>query len=95
MLTNTKTPTRWQITLPRETNVNKRISSLMTKFSGMTLTEITKLSLILLDNQTSNSQVLDSSYNFTPEFGQYLINTKKQIDNNTFDSVQSIEPNNL
>lgn len=43
---------RYQITLPKTPPIRNRVESLLRKYSGMNLTEILKLSLIKLDNDT-------------------------------------------
>lgn len=56
-----KPQNRYQITFPKDSSIAKRINSLLQKFDGMDIVEITKLALIKLDdaNQLSNTREPD------------------------------------
>ena len=56
-----KSQNRYQITFPKDSSIAKRITSLLEKFDGMDIVEITKLALIKLDdaNQVSNTREPD------------------------------------
>jgi|GEM_PF-2667551 hypothetical protein len=65
--TTIKPAGRWQVTLPKNTALDNRINSLLTRYEGMNLTEITKLALIELDKKESEEshpidKVLDNYY---------------------------------
>jgi hypothetical protein len=64
-LTKGKTSTsRWQITLPKNTDLDGLIIDLLARYKGMNLPEITKLALIELDHQQNHplDRVLDKYY---------------------------------
>lgn len=67
--TKSKISDRYQITYPKNSSISKRIKSLLIKFDGMDLPEITKLALIELDNK----QKLQSPERIPDEFEQKAI----------------------
>jgi hypothetical protein len=96
-MNNTITPTkaqRYQITLPKTPQINSRIQSLMTRYDGMTLTEITKLAFIELDNQ--NSVMDETDYiKSDPVIYDYLLKAKKEFDSGNFKPAMVIDTNDL
>ncbi len=65
--TTIKAAGRWQVTLPKNTALDNRINSLLKRYEGMNLTEITKLALIELDKKEAEEnypidKVLDDYY---------------------------------
>jgi hypothetical protein len=85
-MNNTITPTktqRYQITLPKTPQLSSRIQSLMTRYDGMTLTEITKLAFIELDNK--NTVMDETDYiKSDPELYAHLLKTKADIESGNF-----------
>jgi hypothetical protein len=96
-MNNTITPTktqRYQITLPKTPQLNSRIQSLMTRYEGMTLTEITKLAFIELDNK--NSVMDETDYiKSDPVLYDYLLKAKKEFDSGNFKPAMVIDTNDL
>lgn len=71
---------RWQITLPKENGINKRLDRLMKRYEGMSLAEITKLALIKLDEEKSTryDAILDDYYSNKNSFT--TIKSKQELD---------------
>jgi hypothetical protein len=81
--TTIKPAGRWQVTLPKNTALDNRINSLLTRYEGMNLTEITKLALIELDKKESEEshpidKVLDDYY--AGKIKTTKISSKKELD---------------
>jgi hypothetical protein len=76
---------RWQITLPKEPGINKRITSLSQKFEGMDLVEIAKLALITLDKQTEFESTETGAIKQNARLYSYLLNTKQQIEDGSIE----------
>jgi hypothetical protein len=88
--TTTKTitkPQRYQITLPKTSQINNRIASLLQKYDGMTLTEIVKLAIIQLDN-SNNLSIEETDYiKSDPVLYKRLLKSKQTIENGTVSPV--------
>ena len=85
---------RYQITLPKTPPITNRIESLLKKYNGMNLTEILKLSLIKLDNDT---EMVDTAQNETDyvksdtNLYEYLLKAKAEFDAGNFDTQLTID----
>lgn len=80
-LKTTASRLRWQITLPKNTPLDKRIHRLLAEYDGLNLVEITKLALIELDKKNSNyiDDILDA-YN-TGNINGTAVENKTQLEN--------------
>jgi hypothetical protein len=99
MTTATITKTgRYQITLPKTPPITNRIESLLKKYNGMNLTEILKLSLIKLDNDTD---IVDTAQDETDyvksdkNLYEYLLKAKADFDAGNFDTQLTIDSNQI
>ena len=97
-MNNTITPTkaqRYQITLPKTPQINSRIESLMSRYDGMTLTEITKLAIIELDNSKKTEMDETDYIKSDPVLYDYLLKAKKEFDSGNFKPAMVIDTNDL
>jgi hypothetical protein len=89
---------RYQITLPKTPPITNRIESLLRKYNGMNLTEIIKLSLIKLDNETDLVDTTQDETDYIksdPKLYARLLKAKTDFDNENFNPAFILDSNQI